>query len=301
MSFTLLFAIFTFLKLMEVNIQVTYSSSTILVSGLVFLVVIRLLRRSEERLRRSFYLTFPVAIIVVATELYLCGGDAGGWAVPLAALMYTCSFSAIWFFDPKAERGNFIRYFFKRIPLAIVISVMGGFPSYAIAVPARLLRHNPNLYLAWCGICFPFFSVLLRVTTLSFLSRYLEKVVNEGKMSANKMSSTMATFSFAMTTSLNFGNYLLMYMSSTASYATAGAVFSIGVELGTKFTVIEFGQWALRNLAKEAVKERLLGIKGGCCWLEDAAFVEKGGKGHGESCSDSWTENRRGDESYDQE
>jgi hypothetical protein len=258
LSSSLLVVVFTPLGLLESKLGVNKVSASFFACMLIFQVFLRLLRRAERRLRSSFFLSFPVMIGVQAAILYLCGGDAGVWAAPLNILAHTSSLTAIWFFDPPAARGNVLKYCFKRIPVAFIVVMLASVPSYSIAIPARLLRESPNWYLAWCGIGFPFFvSFALRAIGMSFFSKFLSKKVEEGKMTVHEMSSQMSIISFTIRTALDFGNFVLMYLSSSLGYATTGAVFSIGVELVTKCVLVELRQLAVKQLAKEVVKANL--------------------------------------------
>jgi hypothetical protein len=212
------------------------------VSGLMLLVVIRAIREKDKLYGEAFRLMFPVAVATSCCILWLAEngcrhGDTGAFTTPLVALMFTTQSAARWALEPQ-PRPNVLKYYLECIPIAIILTILTFLPQYAVTVPGRLLAKHPVAYMLWTGVGYPVFAFVLRKAGLSHWIGYARKKVESGLMPPKDVVPFVSGISLALTTTLMFGNIMLLYLSDDVYYALLGSVTSIFTEVAGKLYVI---------------------------------------------------------------
>jgi hypothetical protein len=178
--------------------------------------------------------------VFIGLVFWMAGGNVGAWAIPLNVAMGAIYWTGAWFFEEPGGSGNIVSYCMKRIPLSVAVTLLGFVPAYAIAVPARLLVEDyPIWYALWCGVGYPMLAFVIRKAFLNYTVKLFMKAVEDGHMTPKQLIAHVSTMSFIVATSLIFGNTMLLYLSSTKTYALAGALSSIGTEVAGKMYTVK--------------------------------------------------------------
>lgn len=207
-----------------------------------FFVGVRFMRRKDKIYAREWKYTQPSLVVVSALILLLLGGNAGIYTAPLAALALTVSGWSKWLVVPKVDspqpRPNPIKFFFKRIPTAVALTLVGFTPPYLVVIPGVLLADNPVGYSAWCGVGYPFLSMLIRKTITSYFIHHTLSQVKAGRIEAKNVVPYLAVTTFAIGFSIMSGNVMLLYISESVKYAALNSILAILTEcLGKLYTV----------------------------------------------------------------
>jgi hypothetical protein len=257
-SFLLLFLILTYLELLFEETNVDLTSLISFNSCLVEWLMISIMRRAERRFRYGVLVSLPSSVGFVVFAFWLAGGNVGAWAFLLNIVMGVIYSTCTWSFDEPEIRGNIITYCLHTIPVSAVCTIIGFVPPYAIAVPARLLvEDHPVWYALWCGVGYPAFAFVIRKAVLSFCIKMFAKTHERGRITSKQMVSMVSTTSFIIAASLLFGNTMLLYLSSTKTYALVGALSSIGTEVIGKLYTVKKTQLVMNGYLKAVVKENL--------------------------------------------
>jgi uncharacterized membrane protein len=204
---------------------------------LIYILQLGILRGKDKKFAKEWRLWFPSAIIVSLVMLTLTNGDTGYLTAPLIAAMFSLSGSSKWLYE--SSRPNPLIFYLKRIPTAVVCTILSLLPPYAVAVPGISLSSKPIAYTMWCGFGFPFLSFLMRLFIMNYFSNYAKKLVKSGRMSQDRVVPFLSTISFGTCTSLMFGNTILLYLSQDIKYASMSSAFAILTELvGKIYTCI---------------------------------------------------------------
>jgi hypothetical protein len=253
-SISLLTLIILYLEILAEKTNVDLTSVASFNGVLVEWLMLSLMRRSERRFRYGVLVSFPSCVGFVVLVFWLAGGNVGAWALPLNLLMGTIYLTCIWFVSEPDNRGSLLRYSIDKVPLAVINVTLGFVPVYAIVIPARLLVEDyPVWYALWCGVGYPSLAFVIRKAALSFFIKLLRKQVNAGKMTPKKMMYIFSSTSFVTSICLLFGNTMLLYLSSTKTYALVGALSSIGTEVAGKLYTVKTTQMLMKDYLKIVV------------------------------------------------
>jgi hypothetical protein len=164
-------------------------------------------------------------------------GDAGWFSLPLVTVMFSLSSFAKLPYEPS-PRPNAVIFYLKRIPTAIVFTILGFVPPFAVAIPGLLLAQDPVLYTAWCGVGFPVLSFVMRLMAMTYFTNHAYKQVQDGRMTPDGVVPFISTASFMIAITLLFGNVMLLFMSESAEFAALSSALAIATEVfGKLYTV----------------------------------------------------------------
>jgi hypothetical protein len=212
---------------------------------LLFILQCRFMRRKDKRLVKEFPLTFSTAVAATTLILIVSRGDTSYFSMPLVALMFILSSFSQWFYEQN-PRPNILGYFASCVPTALVCTIGEFLPSYAVAVPGIALSGAPLLYSVWCGVGYPFLSLLFRIFCMNYFSNYIHNLVKQERMAPSGVVPYLSTVSFIVGTSLMFGNNVLLYLSSSVGYAASASAFAILTEIAGKL----YSVYIIRNKTK---------------------------------------------------
>jgi hypothetical protein len=208
------------------------------VSGLMIIIIIRVVREKDKVHVESFKVKFPVAVATSCCMLWLAeDGNTGAYTTPLVALMIVTYNAAGWPYEPR-PRPNILKYYLQFFPVAIFLTFLLFLPKYAVALPGRLLANHPVAYTLWTGVGFPLFSFVVRKIALSYLINLARRNVESGRIAPEDSLTWISAASLNVSTTLLFGNIMLLYLADDVGYALLGSVASIFIEVGGKLYVI---------------------------------------------------------------
>jgi hypothetical protein len=208
------------------------------VGGVGMLVIFRVLRESDEVYVESFKVTFPVSVITSCCMLWLAeDNDTGVFTMPLITLMLATQNASRWVLEPQ-PRPNLLKHYLRCFPISIVLTILMFLPQFAVAVPGRLLAKHPIAYTLWTGVGYPILSFLMRKVGLSYFVNMAGKKVEVGELPTKDVVPWVSAISLCISTTLMFGNIMLLFLADDVGYALLGSVASIFVEVGGKIYVI---------------------------------------------------------------
>jgi hypothetical protein len=218
-------------------------SASVFLGMLVFTFSVLVLRWEEQAFRKDMLsLSIPSAVLASISMLALTGGDPNALTIPLLMFMMAFQSSVVWLNEPT-PRPNYLVYFFVCLPMAIFCTVMCLLPPFMVAVPGRLLVKHPRAYAAWCGVGYPTFAFVLRKTGLAYIIFYCMESVEKGKLKPREVLPFVSKCSFAISSTLNYGNVILLYLTESEEFAVASSVASIFTETAGKMYAV----WATRR------------------------------------------------------
>jgi hypothetical protein len=189
------------------------------VSGLIYLVIIRVMREKDKVHVEAFKVRFPVAVATSCCMMWLAeDGDTGVFTVPLVALLVATQRAAGWAYEPQL-RPNILKYYLKSFAPSIVVTILILLPPYAVTVPGRILAKHPVAYTLWTGVGHPTFSFVIRKAALSYFMNKARKQVEIGSLAPRDIVPYISAVSLCLSTTLLLGNIMLLYLAENVVYA----------------------------------------------------------------------------------
>jgi hypothetical protein len=124
-------------------------------------------------------------------------------------------------------------------------------PQSAVAVPGRLLAKHPVAYTLWTGVGYPMLSFLMRKAGLTYFVNMARKRVEMGEIPTKDIVPWVSAISLCISTTLMFGNIMLLFLAKDLGYALLGSVASIFTEVAGK----AYAVWAVYKTKQ--VKRRM--------------------------------------------
>jgi hypothetical protein len=244
-SLLLLFALLPLSTLLASKLKWVHDCMYGFEGMVLFILQLRLLNREDKKFIEEWPLTFITSIFVSTLILTAANGDTSYFTTPLVALLFSTSSCTRWIYDAP-PRINILKYFLRRLPSALVFSIVAVIPPFAVAIPGIALTDAPLMYSLWCGIGFPIISVILRVFVMNYFSNYTNNKVKNNTMQPSGVIPFLSTISFCISMSLMFGNTMLLYRSKDVRYAFTSSTFAILTEVVGKV----YSAYMILNRAK---------------------------------------------------